>query len=301
MSVEGAHAHNCVRRQPQALCPFSGEPADTHVRGVRLRVQARAQAAQERVDLDQECLGWKAFPFGVPHGLVPGRAAAALHGERVGGAGEKGRHPVAVLHPGEGGAAHLAVFPQHVEDLRPVPFRRIHPALVPGEIVPPQPRATLLISSASFTAVWSFHSTNMALGFSSNPFVRARGSPRAVHGAGGGSGGVDADGGNVLARALSRLCQDAFYRGLHALDVVQRVLAEAVLRRVTVFPCRPALVVGDRVSQLLAAQRVDEHRAHRVGAEVHSDDQRVFRHALLLPSVRRGRGRGCRRPIPGTA
>ena len=43
--------------------------------------------------------------------------------------------------------------------------------------VPPHPRAVLLMSSASFTAVWSFQSTNIAFGFSSNPFVNASGVP----------------------------------------------------------------------------------------------------------------------------
>ena len=43
--------------------------------------------------------------------------------------------------------------------------------------MPPQVRARSLISSASRTAVWSFHSTNMALGLSANRSPRASGVP----------------------------------------------------------------------------------------------------------------------------
>jgi hypothetical protein len=44
---------------------------------------------------------------------------------------------------------------------------------------PPQVRASWLISAASATAVWSFHSTNIASGSSSNPGVSASGRPAA--------------------------------------------------------------------------------------------------------------------------
>ena len=123
----------------------------------------------------------------------------------------------------------------------------------------------------------------MAFGFSSNPFVSASGVPDRST-----AQGVDPVVSMPMAATLlpallrPALASAPFTRRFHALDVVQRMLAEHVLRRVAVFPRRPAAVPGDLVRQLLARLGVDDHRANGIGAEVDPDDQRFPGHCFLL-------------------
>ena len=97
------------------------------------------------------------------------------------------------------------------------------------------------MASASSTAVWSFHSTNMAFGLSANSGRSASTRPSASTGA-----GVEP----VLSTPIhdigplgvGQLRQNGFDRRFHRLDVVPRVVTELVVWRIAVAPLLPARI-----------------------------------------------------------
>lgn len=111
--------------QAEARGPLRGEAAGEGVGSVRDGVEAGADVGKGGVERGKEGSIGEAAPLLAEHGLVASGAYAALEKERVGGAGENGRDPVAVFDEAEGGVEDWWVDTAEVQDLAPKPFAGI--------------------------------------------------------------------------------------------------------------------------------------------------------------------------------
>ena len=100
-----------------------------------------------------------------------------------------------------------------------------------------------------------------------------------VDGARGGSGGIDADANHAF---FLNALHDALDDDFEAFEVVQRVLAELVVRSVAIFALAPAGIVLDAGGEDLAVFHVDQHGSYAVGTEIKSDRQLTAHGFLLL-------------------
>ena len=127
-----------------------------------------------------------------------------------------------------------------------------------------------MISAASFTAVWSFHKTNMALGFSANSGRSARGVPLSS---------VKAGVLPVVSNAIPTTCcggESFAYRRFQYFDIIEGMLTVTVGGRIAIFTLFPARIVFDRRGYLPARRGIDDNSPRRVAAVVESYD--VFVH-----------------------
>ena len=278
MAVERAGGDHDVRGKAEAVRPLLRQLAGRLVAGHSVLEQAVAEPGEHGIEPGEEVLRRKSAPTLMPHGLVPGGAAAARHGERVDVSGQFGGDPVAVLHPAERRLADGFAHAERVEDLREEPFAGVDAALIHGVV-----RAAVrlgvgidLISLEDGRMVFpeDEHGVRIVLE------LRQHGQRDAfaVDGARGGSGGIDADADHAL---LLDALHDALDDDLEALKIVQRVLAELVVRSVAVFAFAPAGVVLDAGGEDLAALHVDQHGSYAVGTEIKSNRQ-LTAHGFLL-------------------
>src|SRR5690554_148611 len=72
----------------------------------------------------------------MPHCLMACSTAAALHYIRIFSTGKYSWNPVADLYPRIGRFAHLGVYPQDMEYLRPEPFGRINSTFILSIVYP---------------------------------------------------------------------------------------------------------------------------------------------------------------------
>ena len=267
MAVEGAAADHHVRGKPELRGPLRRKRADRNVGGAGFGVKPVAKPGQQRVDSGEELLGGQPAPACVPHRLVPGGAAAADHGERLGAAGQFAGDPVAVLDPAVRGGADLRIDLQRVQDLAPEPFARIDAPFVDAEIGP-APACGILVDPGRLgdRGVVLPQNEHRVGVVGELRFQRER---RAVtvHRARGRAGGVDRDAGD--AGSILPL-ERAFDHRLDSLKVIERVLAESVVRGVAVSALRPAGVIVYAGGELLAVFG-DQHGADAVGAEIKTD------------------------------
>jgi hypothetical protein len=106
-----------------------------------------------------------------------------------------------------------------------------------------------------------------------------------------GPGGVDGDPAHLGRHVASGRGQCFFERGLHALEVVERMLAEAVGHGIAIESLRPARIGGDGDARDGAAGGIGDHRPHRVRAEIDADDVGSTCHEDLPKAARGGRVR----------
>src|SRR5690625_7280201 len=105
VTVEGTETDGYACGQPKFGSPFGGEWAHAFSGGKGLFWQAVGIAVQHRINSDPKFIGWVAAPAFMPHHFMAGGTAADAKAGRVGGIGQYGGHPVAVLHPGVSGRA----------------------------------------------------------------------------------------------------------------------------------------------------------------------------------------------------
>ena len=272
VGVEGAHRHHHVARQPELLRPLRGESPEGHVRGPGLGPESRLQRGQARVQPGEELAGRIPIEIRVPHRLVPGGATAALDPGQIVGPGQDGGNPVAVLEDGHRRPRDGGARGEDVEDLGPEPLRRVDAALEPGE-VDATPGAREIVDPRRLRdrgVVLPEDEHRVGI------FRKRRGERErdalAVGEDGRGPGGVDGDPAHLGGHVASGRGQCLFERGLHALEVVERMLAEAVGDGIAIESLRPARIGGDGDAGDGAAGGIGDHRPHGVGAEVDADD-----------------------------
>ena len=243
--VESSDRDHGLARQAEPRCPFPRESAERSVGGERLAAEARLQCRQTRVESRQELVGWIPAVVGVPHRLVAGGASAPPHRRQVRAAGQHRRHPVAVLQDRAGRLRDCRVLPQDVERLRPEPFRRVDPAHVPGEVgaAPTPGEAVDLLRLRHRGVVLPEKEHRVRVLLEAGP-ERERPTPlvgedRAR------AGGVHRDAPDPPAGAPARFLERFDQRGLHRLEIVERVLPEPVLDRIAEQALLPAGVVLD--------------------------------------------------------
>jgi len=277
MTVEGGSGDHHACGESELRRPLRRERSDRNVGGVGVGVETRTQARQQRVDSGEELFRRQPAPGSVPERLVPGGAAAAGHGQRIGAAAEFARDPVAVFDPAEGGFAHGSVDFQRVENLAPDPFAGVDAALVHG-VVGSAVAAGEFVDAGGFGdggMVFPENEHGVGILFEARQ-QRQRGAV-AVHRARGGTGGVDADSGDAGGVDIEEHAPDHRF---DSLEIVERVLTEPAVRRVAVKPVGPAPVIVDAGGEVFAVFRIDQNRPDAVRTEIDAD-QKFARHALL--------------------
>ena len=128
MGVEGADRDRDAGLQAEPLGPIGREMTGDDLGGDVFAGELVADAVEERVDLGQEILRGQAAPARVPHPFMAHGADAALETARIGDAGERRCHHVAMLQRRHQPVAFFRVVTQPVQKLGEAPFMRIDAA-----------------------------------------------------------------------------------------------------------------------------------------------------------------------------
>jgi len=285
--VERADRHHRLPREPEPLRPLGRQGAERRVGRERVAAQRRLERGQPGVELGEE--GIRRIPAvpGVPQGLVPGGATAPLPAAKLARAGQHGRDPVAVLDEGDRGRGHRGIGREDVHRLRPEPLRRVDAAHVPRVVhAAPgarEPGQALGLGDRGVVLPEDEHRVRVV----GEPVAESERAAQAIGQHRGRARRVDGDPAHARGDAGPRLGERLAERRLHALEVVERMLAVAIRDGVAVEPFGPAGVGPDRGGQLGAGGRVGDDAANRVGSEVDSNRTGCLAHGA--PVTCRGR------------
>jgi hypothetical protein len=284
MGIKRSHADRDSLRKAEPGRPFSGKAAYYGIRSVSLPVKLLAKASEQRIYPDQKLFRRQPSERLVPHGLMSRGAAASLHTQGIGVPTEKPWNPVAVLGPGKSSPAHFFIFPQDMENLGPEPLRGIHPALILSKIrAAPCPGGMVYLRGFFYRGM-VFPKNKLGVGVILELFTEAQGQAFSIHRARSRAGGIDRDSFDHRRCPAGGFAQGLTYSGFQALDMILRVLAEAVFRWVTICTLAPEHKIMHCGANFPAVFGIYNDHADRVSAEIYSDNTRRIGHNGSLPA-----------------
>ena len=200
-----------------------------------------------------------------------GGAAAADQLSRRGASGEFSGDPVAVFDPAVCGFPHCRIIPEHVQDLAPEPFARIDAALVFAEVGAVPLRGETVDPGRLVDCGVVLPEQEHRVGIFRKVGAECERDAVGVDRTGRRTGGVHRDAGHPAGIGFPEDPADGRF---HPFNIVQRMLAETVLRGVAVATIPPAGVVVDAGGKLFSCFG-DQHGPDAVRSEVEADQGAV--------------------------
>ena len=270
MGIDHAYTHHRTFRQTQPPGVFGRNHADRAVGRNGFTPETVAPPLQQRVKCSQEGFGGQTVPGLMPHGLVSGRATVPQHllGTRL--AGKQRTHPVRMFNPGIGGTPHPGIAPQHMQNLRPGPLRRIGSSGIGREIdVPPMGQRVDLPRFVLGRMVFPQNEHRIRIVCKSGAERQRHSRPVGKHRSA--PGRIERNGPDLSELIRPHPVQKIPHGRLEGFDIVQRMLPVAVGKGIAIQPLFPSGIGGYGNGRHIPRSGIDEQRPTGVGAEIDAD------------------------------